>query len=293
MVKLSKIKTCVKAFVILSQILSLTSFSCIATAKDLNSDLVLNQQQDFGFFQSVKQEEKKSSVKAYYKLVPQKQHTAAAVYINGKEVARYVYSAGGFSPEARAKILTDRLNLFLSQNSNPKIIVPALEKGNAIGTAGKFILFTADKKNAEAFGLSTNELAIKWVNNIRTALNTPKITRSSTLIASRSGISMGFAERSISQEFGVASWYGGRFHGKRTADGSRFNTHSFTAAHKTLPFGSIVRVTNIRNGKICLVKITDRGPFVHGRIIDLSRAAAKEVGILSSGVSRVKVEVLR
>jgi len=90
----------------------------------------------------------------------------------------------------------------------------------------------------------------------------------------------------------VSSWYGGKFHGRRTASGEIFNTNSLTAAHKTLPFGTIVKVTNIANGKFTLVRINDRGPFVPGRIIDLSRAAAEEIGMIGSGVARVRLDIV-
>src|SRR3954451_13555805 len=80
---------------------------------------------------------------------------------------------------------------------------------------------------------------------------------------------------------GVASWYGPGFHGKKTANGERFNTHALTAAHKTLPFGTQLRVTNDRTGKSVVVRINDRGPYAHGRVLDLSKAAAAAaVGIL-------------
>src|SRR3954464_4206673 len=78
---------------------------------------------------------------------------------------------------------------------------------------------------------------------------------------------------------GVASWSGPGFHGKKTANGERFNTHDLTAAHKTLPFGTQVRVTNEQTGKSVVVRINDRGPYAHGRVIDLSKAAAEAVGI--------------
>jgi len=91
---------------------------------------------------------------------------------------------------------------------------------------------------------------------------------------------------------GMASWYGPGFHGRRAADGSRFDQHAMTAAHKSLPFGTVVRVTNTRTGKSCLVRITDRGPYIHGRIIDLSMAAADAIGMRGSGVANVTVEVL-
>jgi rare lipoprotein A len=86
---------------------------------------------------------------------------------------------------------------------------------------------------------------------------------------------------------GTASWYGPGFHGKRTANGETFNTHALTAAHKTLPFGTKLRVTNERTGKSVVVRINDRGPYAHRPVIDLSKAAAQAVGI--SGVGQVSL----
>jgi len=93
-------------------------------------------------------------------------------------------------------------------------------------------------------------------------------------------------------ETGVASWYGARHHGKRTASGELFDQTKFTAAHPTLPWGSIVKVTHLANGKSVEVRINDRGPFGKGRIIDLSRAAAKVLGMLRTGVAQVEIERL-
>jgi rare lipoprotein A len=93
-------------------------------------------------------------------------------------------------------------------------------------------------------------------------------------------------------ETGLASWYGARHHGKRTASGEIFDQNKFTAAHRTLPWGSIVKITNLDNGKSVKVRINDRGPFKRGRIIDLSRAAAKALGMLQSGVGPVQMELL-
>ena len=93
-------------------------------------------------------------------------------------------------------------------------------------------------------------------------------------------------------ETGLASWYGAKHHGKRTASGEIFDQKKFTAAHRTLPWGSIVKVTNLDNGKSVEVRINDRGPFTKGRVIDLSRAAARAVGMLESGVSPVRMELL-
>jgi rare lipoprotein A (peptidoglycan hydrolase) len=89
---------------------------------------------------------------------------------------------------------------------------------------------------------------------------------------------------------GVASYYGREFHGRRTANGEKFDMNAMTAAHRTLPFGTVVRVTNPANNKSVRVRINDRGPFVSGRDIDLSYAAAKAIGLLSVGP--VKIEIL-
>ncbi len=96
-----------------------------------------------------------------------------------------------------------------------------------------------------------------------------------------------------SYETGKASWYGGRFHGRKTASGERYNQRAMTAAHKKLPFGTYVRVTNLKNGRACVVRINDRGPFIRGRIIDLSAEAAKQIGVYSAGVAPVRIDVPR
>ncbi len=92
---------------------------------------------------------------------------------------------------------------------------------------------------------------------------------------------------------GMASWYGPGFHGNRSASGERYNQNALTAAHRSLPFGTKVRVTNTRNGRSVVVRINDRGPHIRGRIIDLSAAAARIVGVMQSGVAPVRVEVMR
>lgn len=91
---------------------------------------------------------------------------------------------------------------------------------------------------------------------------------------------------------GPASWYGAKFHGRQTANGERFDQNGLTAAHRTLPFGTKVRVTNRKNGKSVVVRINDRGPFHGNRVIDLSRGAAQAVGLINSGVAPVSLQVL-
>jgi rare lipoprotein A len=91
---------------------------------------------------------------------------------------------------------------------------------------------------------------------------------------------------------GVASYYGNELAGNRTASGERFDPGQLTAAHRSLPFGSMVRVTNTTNGDSVIVRINDRGPFSHGRVIDVSHAAAREIGMHRSGTARVKLALL-
>jgi rare lipoprotein A len=92
---------------------------------------------------------------------------------------------------------------------------------------------------------------------------------------------------------GTASWYGAEFNGRLTASGEVYDMYKMTAAHKTLPLGTMVRVTNEENGKTVEVKINDRGPYVKGRIIDLSRTAGRSIGMRDAGTAKVKLEVIR
>ena len=118
--------------------------------------------------------------------------------------------------------------------------------------------------------------------NVKTVLVAVSLAATTSLIATHANA--GTAARG---QAGMASWYGPGFQGKRTANGERFNTHSLAAAHRTLPFGSRVRVTNKTNGRSIVVRINDRGPFVGGRVIDLSNASARAIGV--AGVAKVVV----
>lgn len=94
------------------------------------------------------------------------------------------------------------------------------------------------------------------------------------------------------KERGMASWYGEDFHGRVTANGEIYDMEALTAAHRTLPFGTEVRVTNAENGRQVRVRINDRGPYLYGRVLDLSLAAARELGMMESGVAAVQIEVV-
>jgi len=97
----------------------------------------------------------------------------------------------------------------------------------------------------------------------------------------------------LATETGQASWYGPPYHNRRGSNGEVYNMHAMTAAHRTLPLGSIVRVTNLKTGHAALVRITDRGPFIPGRVLDLSLAAARKLDVYQPGVAEVKVEVMQ
>lgn len=93
-------------------------------------------------------------------------------------------------------------------------------------------------------------------------------------------------------ETGIASWYGAPYHGRQSSSGEIYDMDRLTAAHRTLPFGAIVRVTNLENRKSVVVRINDRGPFVEGRIIDLSRAAARHIGLIGPGTALVRIQLM-
>jgi rare lipoprotein A len=118
--------------------------------------------------------------------------------------------------------------------------------------------------------------------------------RNFLLIALMVGFAAGCAApRGAVIDAGVASWYGPGFHGNATANGERYDQNAMTAAHRTLPFNTVVRVINMDNGKSAVVRINDRGPYANNRIIDLSYAAAREIGMVDAGLARVRLQLVR
>ena len=119
----------------------------------------------------------------------------------------------------------------------------------------------------------------------------PRLVVTSVLLAALSAVlATGCASTSASS--GIASYYANKYQGRKTANGETFDVSRMTAAHRTLPFGTRVKVTNLANGRSVVVRINDRGPFVAGRVIDLSPAAAKKLDMLRAGVVKVNLEVL-
>ena len=119
------------------------------------------------------------------------------------------------------------------------------------------------------------------------------IVAASVFLSGCAAISKGRADLDLGmKERGIASWYGDDFHGWTTASGELYDMHALTAAHRTLPLGTVVRIVNVVNGKHVIIRINDRGPYVHGRILDLSYAAAKGLGMVQDGISAIQLEVV-
>jgi rare lipoprotein A len=208
----------------------------------------------------------------------------AGFYINEQEVFRFRSKLGFLTPYLRSKQVADRLRgLAKSPLRYQDVHLEREAEGNYKLMIGKTLVTVVDESNALAAHVPLDSLAKSWMKQLRIALGEKPVSPPSMFDLKASG-------RFIAK--GVASWYGPGFHGRKSADGSRFNMNHMTAAHKTLPFGTKVKVTNERNGKSCVVKITDRGPYSHHRVIDLSKAAAQAIGAVSSGVAKVRLEVL-
>jgi rare lipoprotein A len=122
--------------------------------------------------------------------------------------------------------------------------------------------------------------------------NMRKIIPLMAFVISMVGFDVAYAKYRPQTQIGVASYYGKQFHGRKTANGERFDMNKLTAAHRTYPFGTVLQVTNLRNNKRITVRVNDRGPYVGGRVIDLSKRAAQELGFINSGVTKVKIEVV-
>ncbi|MDD3593686.1 MAG: septal ring lytic transglycosylase RlpA family protein [Candidatus Gastranaerophilales bacterium] len=225
------------------------------------------------------------------KYTPASKDRGHIIYIDNVQAIWIMKDLNGFSSEQRAKIAARKLNDFLASGQDPKVIRPVKNANATYLKAGDEIIITVDDVNAKAVGVSVHELAYSWANNTRKALGAPALKKDYQEMTR--GYSSNVNSRYIGHTMvGMASWYGGQFHGRRASDGSRFNKEEYTAAHRIYPFGTLVKVTNLKNHKTCVVKITDRGPYAHGRIIDLSKKSAEDLGILKSGVGKVKLEVV-
>jgi rare lipoprotein A (peptidoglycan hydrolase) len=224
----------------------------------------------------------------------------AMLLINGKP-ALQMKSTEMVDASEQLQHLSHTLAEFLSKGGNPRDIQPAEIENTPVIMARTVELIRIEKPLAQAQGQSPKAVTMSWINALRIALGADTIDRTPREIASRGfspTVPSDLSPQNRSEvtgwiQRGMASWYGPGFEGKRCANGERFNMEDLTAAHRTLPFNTRVRVTNPATRQTAIVRITDRGPFSHRRIIDLSKGAAKAVGLLSSGTGPVMIEILK
>jgi rare lipoprotein A len=218
--------------------------------------------------------------------------SVASVSLNGKDLLTYKCSANGHTAEERAEDLAAKLRELLGNSKfDCEKLLPARE-GNlvAVKTNGCTVL-KFDPSDMDSTK-SILEQGYTIVNRIRAALGTSPLPSTFLKIAELTSQNTPNVKAKGNCFSGHASWYGGKFHGRKAADGSRFDQDGLTAAHRSLPFGTKLLVMNRRTGQSCVVQVNDRGPFVGGRVIDLSRGAARQLNMLSSGVAMVDCLVL-
>jgi rare lipoprotein A len=239
----------------------------------------------------------------------------ASVSLNGKDLLTYKANLDNHIAEEKAEDLADKLKDLMQEDKfDANKLLPAKEGDMAVlkldgATVLKFDVSETVDSNKQNAG-SALEQSLKMVNVIRVAmgaslippsfLKTGEIPVAATSTSAAAAIPaavkkldvLQFAKAIGSKFSGSASWYGGKFHGRKTSDGSRFDQDGLTAAHRSLPFGTKLLVMNRKTGDSCVVQVNDRGPFVGDRVIDLSKGAAKRLNMLGSGVAVVDCLVL-
>lgn len=201
------------------------------------------------------------------------------VYLDGEVLFRFVGDEGVMAARFVHRLTTLRRQGSLRSDQ----VTPARHGGRFAVQIGSTAVIEIDEAFARKQGSRAGALTLSYVNTLRNRLGGVPIQVQASrglLPGARNGV-------------GNASWYGGMFHGRRAASGERFDKNAHTAAHKSLPFGTLLLVTNLANGKTTLVRVTDRGPYAHGRSLDVSRAAAEALGMVRSGVARVRFTILK
>jgi rare lipoprotein A (peptidoglycan hydrolase) len=236
----------------------------------------------------------------------------ASVSLNGKDLLTYKANIDNHVAEEKAEDLADKIKDMMQEDKfDATKLLPAKEGEMAAlkmdgATVLKFDVSQTVDGNKPSSG-SALEQSLKMVNVIRVAMGAPALpssflktgevpaanaTAATSAPANKLGM-LRFAKAIGSKFSGHASWYGGKFHGRKTSDGSRFDQDGLTAAHRSLPFGTKLLVMNRKTGDSCVVQVNDRGPFIGNRVIDLSRGAARRLNMLGSGVAVVDCLVLR
>ena len=217
----------------------------------------------------------------------------ASVSVNGEDVV--TFKGASLEAEKKAEDLTRKLlDLFRSKKFRSDELLPSADGKLALIKVGdetvlKFAPPQEDGENEP----NAMETCFKLVNAVREATGEQKLPDSFISIANSFTGGDSFDNAKAESFFsGKASWYGRKFHGRRAANGERYDMHQLTAAHKKLPFGTKLLVKNRKTGKSCIVRVTDRGPYHGNRVIDLSMGAAKKLNMMSQGVAMVDVIVL-
>lgn len=214
----------------------------------------------------------------------------ASVSVNGRDLITFRAELGEGTAAERAEDLAARLQELLDDGkTDVNELMPARSassagiqyRGNTVISFDASLAPSTDKDPVAA----NMEASLKIVNGLRIACGGQSVA------SGRNALST--AARDANGSFsGEASWYGGKFHGRRTSNGQRYDQDAMTAAHRSLPFGTRLLVTNRKTGNSCVVQINDRGPFIGDRVIDLSRGAARQLNMISSGVAMVDCHVL-
>ena len=203
---------------------------------------------------------------------------SGTIFISGRRVMRIRHSGDYSSIDERTEKIYKRLSdLFTHPPSGAINFYVAPESKQVIAYCNQKLLFSVYPSDASLNNSEMLDLALLWLNQIQMEFYR---------------LYDGYEGRVVNKIIGLASWYGPRFSGRTTACEEVFNPYAFTAAHRTLPIGSILLVSNPDNGKKVVVRVNDRGPRSKNREIDLSLAAAKAIGIHQSGVDDVTIEVI-
>lgn len=212
---------------------------------------------------------------------PSKAEQAYQVRVNGSAIAQ-------LNEQRQADLIAERLERALSQPDFDANNIKPMLSGKIPGVMmGKTLLFAIDDSIAPKNESNRDLLAINWTNNLRAALEVPPLT---LLEAQEQMYNVVETSKTIE---GFASWYGGFFHGRLTANGETYNKHAFTAAHPSLPFNTYLKVTNLKNNNSAIVRINDRGPFIAPRTLDLSWGVSKCIGSEKIGVIPYKAVLMK
>ncbi|MTJ42452.1 septal ring lytic transglycosylase RlpA family protein [Anabaena sp. 54] len=214
-------------------------------------------------------------------LIVKRNPSSYEVWVNNSFVAR-------LPDRITAKALQKRLQQLTKMPAvQPTQLQPGLVDKTPSMMVGNRLLFAIDQKLSQQIGRSGDILAMEWTNNLRIALHTKPLT----LVQGQ--MEMYGLQSSTTKLSGIASWYGGYFHGRLTANGEIYDQDDFTVAHRTLPFNTFLKVTNLENNKSVIVRVNDRGPYILPRSLDLSRTAARCLGSEHTGVVAYQAVILQ